>query len=299
MGTATPPPAVGGRAVEKAVEQAEMEAAEAPAAPAEVYAQQVQVVGDRAFVLRDGVWTDTTFDPTRMSTVRLPFGSDDFFKLLADHPEAGRYLAVGERVIVVVDDVAYETVPSDEAPRTPAPSSSDESPSTDLPVTSPPPDEVGEVYATLSADVVEGDAPLTVNFAGRLLGGPDNNRDYYCVESAFEFGDGMVQSAIPGCVEWTPGTEIQREYNASYIYEEPGVYQATFSLGGAQSEPLTIVVHGQVEAKGADEPVLTVEDKPPVDTQADGEDGAGRICLGPLGLIFLPLVGLIRAVRQI
>jgi Ca-activated chloride channel family protein len=112
LGTATPAPAFGARAVEKAQAQAGLEAAEAPAAPAGAYAQQVQVVGDRAFVMKDGVWTDTTFDPTRMETVKLPFGSEAFFEFLAEHPEAGRYLAVGERVIVVIEGVAYETVMS-------------------------------------------------------------------------------------------------------------------------------------------------------------------------------------------
>jgi Ca-activated chloride channel family protein len=69
MATATPAPVAGAQAVEQAQAQAELEAAEAPAAPAEAYAQQVQIVGDRAFVLDGGVWTDTTFDPTRMDTV--------------------------------------------------------------------------------------------------------------------------------------------------------------------------------------------------------------------------------------
>ncbi|UCH87461.1 MAG: VWA domain-containing protein, partial [Dehalococcoidia bacterium] len=295
MATATPPPAVGGRAVEKAVEQAEMEAAEAPAAPAEAYAQQVQVVGDRAFVMRDGVWTDTTFDPTRMTTVKLPFGSDAFFDLLADHPEVGRYFAVGERVIVVLDGVAYETVPSDEeVPQSVVPRSSDEPPASDLPVTSPPPEDASEVYTALSADVVEGDVPLTVNFTGRLVGGPDNNRDYYCVESAFEFGDGMAQSAIPGCVEWTPETEIQREYSASYVYDEPGVYQATFSLGGTQSEPLTIAVHDQSRAQADDEPIPSgTDNEPGGGSGAENKGLASSLCFGALGLVLLPLAGLV------
>ncbi len=299
MGTATPAPASGAQAVEKAVEQAELEAAEAPAAPAEAYAQQVQIVGDRAFVLKDGVWTDTTFDPTRMSTVKLPFGSDTFFDFLADHPEAGRYFAIGQSVIVVVDGVAYETVASDEAPQSVLPPSSDEPPSPDRPVTSPPPDDAGEVYTTLSANVVEGMAPLTVNFTGRLVGGPDNNRDYYCVESAFEFGDGMVQSAIPGCVVWTPETEIQREYSASYVYDKPGIYQAIFSLGGAQSEPLTIVVQDRKEAQADESPIPPgAGDETEDVSQVESQGLTGRLCLGSLGLVLLPLVGGVRAFRR-
>jgi Ca-activated chloride channel family protein len=292
MATATPAPASGARAVEKAQAQAEMEAAEAPAAPAEAYAQQVQVVGDRAFVWDGGVWTDTTFDPTRMSTVKLGFGSDAFFDFLADHPQAGRYFAVGERVIVVIEGVAYETVPSDEAPQSTLPPSSGEPSSSDLPVTSPPPEDAGEVYTALSADVVEGVAPLAVSFTGRLVGGPSNNRDYYCVESAFEFGDGMAQSAIPGCIEWTPETVIQREYSASYVYDEPGVYQATFSLGGSRSEALTVVVRDHAEVRGDDTPVPPqVDDETEGSVQEDATSPDSRICLGPLGLVLLPLVG--------
>jgi hypothetical protein len=255
----------------------------------------VQIVGDRAFVLRNGVWTDTTFDPTRLDTVKLPFGSDAFFDFLADHPEIGRYLAVGERVIVVVDGVAYETVPADdEVSGSAPPPSDDEPPSSDLPVTSPPPDDAGEVYAALSADVVEGDAPLVVNFNGLLVGGPDNNRDYYCVESTFEFGDGMVQSAIPGCLAWTPETEIQRAYSASYVYEEPGVYEATFSLGGAQSEPLTIVVHDPAEARSDEEPIPAESDDESESASGIGRNGlATSVCFGSLGLVLLPLAGLV------
>jgi Ca-activated chloride channel family protein len=297
MATAVPAPAAGAAAVEKAVEQAQLEAAEAPAAPSEAYAQQVQVVGDRAFVLRpvpglrDGVWTDTTFDPDRMSTVKLPFGSDAFFAFLSDHPQAGRYFAIGERVIVMVDGVAYETV----APDAQSPISNLQSQAT----TSPPPAGVGEAYTTLSANVVEGIAPLTVNFAGRLVGGPDNNRDYYCVESTFEFGDGMVQSAIPGCLEWTPESIIQREYSASYIYHEPGVYQATFSLSGTQSQPLTIVVRDRTELATGEEPVSTPSVAGPEDdSQAEGKSPTGGPCLGSLGLVLLPLVGLVLAGRR-
>jgi Ca-activated chloride channel family protein len=282
---ATPAPASGAPAVEKSQAQGALEAAQAPAAPGEAYAQQVQVVGDRAFVLRNGVWTDTTFDPTRMSTTKLPFGSDAFFKLLADHPEAARYFAVGERVIVMIDGTAYETVTSGES----APVS--EATPSDLPTSSAPPDNAGEVYTVLSADVVEGIAPLTVNFAGRLVGGADNNRDYYCVESAFDFGDGMVQSAVPSCAEWTSGAVVQRKYTASYVYDRPGTYRVTFSLGEAHSEALTIVVRDKAGSSKNEKPV-------PTKASNTAEGKSGGLCLGPLGLMLLPLLGLTLASRR-
>jgi hypothetical protein len=54
------------------------------------------------------VWTDTTFDADRMEAVPVSFGSEDYFALIAARPEWGRYLALGDHVIVVLDDTAYE-----------------------------------------------------------------------------------------------------------------------------------------------------------------------------------------------
>jgi PKD repeat protein len=159
----------------------------------------------------------------------------------------------------------------------------------------------GDVYATLSADVVEGVAPLTVNLTGRLVGGPDNNQDYYCVESAFEFGDGMVQSALPSCVAWAPDSTIQREFSASYVYDKPGTYQAIFALGDAQSEPLTIVVRdrGEPPAEEDDRPVAPDTPEPPADDAgAESQNSGGGLCLGPLGLLLLPLLGIVGASRR-
>ncbi|HEU0115620.1 MAG TPA: VWA domain-containing protein, partial [Thermomicrobiales bacterium] len=47
----------------------------------------VRAAGDRTFVLRDDVWTDTTFDPEKMTPRQVAFGSEDYFALLNDHPE--------------------------------------------------------------------------------------------------------------------------------------------------------------------------------------------------------------------
>jgi Ca-activated chloride channel family protein len=127
---AAPPAEVSGEgAVNKAVEQNALAGADqaaplpmvmatpgpagsagpAPAAPAGT----VSVVGDKAFVLKNGVWTDTAFDSTRMTATPLPFPSDLFFEFLADHPDAGKYFALGQRVIVVLNGLAYETVAGD------------------------------------------------------------------------------------------------------------------------------------------------------------------------------------------
>jgi Ca-activated chloride channel family protein len=70
-------------------------------------AEVLRYVGDRAFVLRDGVWTDTTYNPDAMTTTDVTFASDEYFALLEEHPELGRAFALGQQVVVVIEDTAY------------------------------------------------------------------------------------------------------------------------------------------------------------------------------------------------
>ena len=72
----------------------------------------IQSVGEKTFILQDGVWTDTTFEPDTMETEKVEFLSDAYFDLLDSQPALGEYFALGDRVIVVVDGTAYEvTIP--------------------------------------------------------------------------------------------------------------------------------------------------------------------------------------------
>jgi Ca-activated chloride channel family protein len=70
----------------------------------------IQSINGKTFILQGEVWTDTTFAPDTMETVKVEFLSDAYFDLLTQHPEMGAYLALGERVIVVVEGVAYEII---------------------------------------------------------------------------------------------------------------------------------------------------------------------------------------------
>ncbi len=70
----------------------------------------IRQVRDRAFVLRDGVWIDTAYDPEQMTTQKVAFLSDEYFDLLARQPALADFFALGERVIVVLEGVAYEVV---------------------------------------------------------------------------------------------------------------------------------------------------------------------------------------------
>ncbi len=73
---------------------------------------EIKVVANKTFVLRDGIWTDTTYDPQEMRVTPVRFGSETYFALLANQAEWGKYLAVGDRTIVVLDGIAYEIDPS-------------------------------------------------------------------------------------------------------------------------------------------------------------------------------------------
>lgn len=69
---------------------------------------QVKHIADKAFILREGVWIDTTFDPSKMTTTKYKFGGAEYFALLSQHPDWGKYLSVGTKVIVVLSGSAIE-----------------------------------------------------------------------------------------------------------------------------------------------------------------------------------------------
>jgi len=104
-----PPPAAAPTSGAGAVgmSQANQEMKDASAAPSSQEGK-LKHAGDKAFILRNGVWTDTTFVPEKMTTTKIPFGSAQYFDLLTQHPDWNKYVAVGEQVIFVVNGVAYE-----------------------------------------------------------------------------------------------------------------------------------------------------------------------------------------------
>jgi Ca-activated chloride channel homolog len=70
----------------------------------------VQVMGSRTYVLSDGKWIDTAFDPDTMQTTPVEFLSAEYFTLVAAHPELADAFALGEQVIALSNGVAYEVV---------------------------------------------------------------------------------------------------------------------------------------------------------------------------------------------
>ncbi|MDX1686818.1 MAG: VIT domain-containing protein [Candidatus Promineifilaceae bacterium] len=120
-----PAPVTGAEAVDEAEEAGELAAAEAPqpvevtrvvteveveGEMVEVERRAIETVGSKTFVYRDGVWIDTAFEADSQTPQRVGFASDAYFDLLSAAPELGQYMALGPRVLVVYDGVAYEIV---------------------------------------------------------------------------------------------------------------------------------------------------------------------------------------------
>ncbi len=112
-------PASGAGAVDAAQAQQKLRAAD-QAAPVSSDVQQVKIVGDKTFIFKNNVWTDTQFDPATMQTIKVSFASEDYFKLLAVRSDLGVAFALSTRVIVVmkspssggIDGRAYEVIES-------------------------------------------------------------------------------------------------------------------------------------------------------------------------------------------
>jgi Ca-activated chloride channel homolog len=71
------------------------------------YANQARVVRGRAFYQNGNTWTDSTASTIKGEIKRreVKFGSEEYFKLLAEHPEASAWLSLGNEVDVVLGDV--------------------------------------------------------------------------------------------------------------------------------------------------------------------------------------------------
>jgi len=72
----------------------------------------IATVRDRTFIWRNGVWVDTRYTSAELPRRTVPFLSDEYFALLTQYPELRDYFALGIRVLVVLDGIAYEVIDS-------------------------------------------------------------------------------------------------------------------------------------------------------------------------------------------
>ncbi len=105
-------------AVGKAQDEGAMSQAEVAPGVWEDANTVVKVIGSKTFVLQEGVWTDTTYDPSTMQTEQIEFLSEDYFELAAERQDIAAALALGENVIVVIDGQAYEVTSNEGSAQT-------------------------------------------------------------------------------------------------------------------------------------------------------------------------------------
>jgi Ca-activated chloride channel family protein len=177
-------PSFGADAVEKAAEAGAMRNLQAPMAlptiaasraggePVRV-AELIKYVGSKTFVLRDGVWIDTAYDPATMEAAQVGFMSDGYLDLVLAVPVLGDCFALGERVIAVYDGVAYETVsgPGEEItmPTDPESTATEPVAPNDPAVTDMPVDQPGDAGRQGGSGLCGGAIALPLVLAGAVL----------------------------------------------------------------------------------------------------------------------------------
>ncbi|NLI75398.1 MAG: VWA domain-containing protein [Candidatus Riflebacteria bacterium] len=73
-------------------------------------APPTKMVGERTFYQLDGKWVDSQVKGEKADLVVKAY-SDAYFALLAKHPTLGKFLAVGDRVVLVIDGKTVEISP--------------------------------------------------------------------------------------------------------------------------------------------------------------------------------------------
>ncbi|MCC7292514.1 MAG: VWA domain-containing protein [Phycisphaerales bacterium] len=76
-------------------------------------ADLMRIVGTRTFYKSKDSWVDSAYDK-KDETKKIELFSDEYFELLGKHKDLAKCFALGDRVIVMVERVAYETVPPSE-----------------------------------------------------------------------------------------------------------------------------------------------------------------------------------------
>jgi Ca-activated chloride channel family protein len=104
----------GESAVQRAADEGAFTKAEVPIGPSGDALDVVRIVGAQTFRLIDGVWIDTRFDPDSMTTINVPFLSDDYFALADARSELAAAFALGPNVIAFADGNVYEIVEADQ-----------------------------------------------------------------------------------------------------------------------------------------------------------------------------------------
>lgn len=86
----------------------EKKMAESELAGAGQYFNSVSNAGNKTFWLKEGVWVDSEYrEGAQLPVIRVKFGSNEFFDLIAKRPDLVEFFAVGQKVTVVFKGTVY------------------------------------------------------------------------------------------------------------------------------------------------------------------------------------------------
>ncbi len=71
----------------------------------------IRRAANRTFYEQDGRWLDSAYDPTQ-ETVKVKAYSDEYFEFARRSRAVAQFLALGERVVFILDGKAYEVMPA-------------------------------------------------------------------------------------------------------------------------------------------------------------------------------------------
>ncbi len=80
----------------------------------------------------------------------------------------------------------------------------------------------------------------TVTFYATIMGGSDSSRELYCKSENWQFGDGRSRGVSPLCAFTDGDQRVRRNFETTHPYEEPGIYEATFSYSGLVSNIVVV-----------------------------------------------------------
>ena len=97
---------------------------------------------------------------------------------------------------------------------------------------------------TITASPRQGFEPLRVTFRGVLETPDANDKDLYCLQEEWDFGDGAKSTEKPNCDPHSSDTKIKTEFFTEHVYEKFGNYSVRLSLGDekVRSRQIAIVI---------------------------------------------------------
>jgi hypothetical protein len=86
------------------------------------------------------------------------------------------------------------------------------------------------------------DNAMTKLLRAEIVGGPDNNKDYWCATINWSDGEASTGMAIVDRVSWAPSVQVQREWAQAATYSEPRTYEASVQFARLPDERITVTV---------------------------------------------------------